>query len=92
MVGRRRGRVEKEKKREEKRRGEENTESLDDVEDLVDVRLARPQWAACQHFSKDAAQGPHIDGRAILRVAHEQLGCAVPACGDVVCVDGARAR
>jgi hypothetical protein len=73
------------------KRQRRHTKGIDNMPQLVNVALARPEGLADQHFGKDTAHSKDVDGRAILRVAHEELGRSVPPRGDVVRVDGARA-
>jgi hypothetical protein len=50
---------------------------------LVDVVLPGEDGAAQQHLSKDASDGPHVDGRCVVRV-RDQLGGTVPQRDDVL--------
>lgn len=60
------------------------TEGFSDEVQLVHIGLARPQRDPGQQLGEDAADGPDVDGRAVLRVAHQQLRGAVPPGGHVV--------
>lgn len=64
------------------------TQGPDDHVQLVHVRLARPEWLACEQLSAHAACGPDVHRRPILRVPHQQLGRPVPARGHVLGVGG----
>lgn len=72
-----------------KPRGTLTQGSADEVQ-LVYVGLARPQGDPGQQLREDAADGPDVHGRAVLRVAHQQLRGAVPPGGHVVRVVIAR--
>ena len=57
---------------------------LPDQVELVHVRLAGPERLSLDQFDEDAADGPHVHLRAVLGVAYQQFGGAVPAGGNVV--------
>lgn len=50
----------------------------EDLENLVDFRIARKQWLAGAHLSKDSTTRPHVDASGILTAAEENLRRAVP--------------
>ena len=68
----------------------EVAEAAHDLEELVDVALAREERQAVADLGHEAADGPHVDGLAVGRVADQQLRAAVPARADVVRVASAR--
>lgn len=59
--------------------------SADQVE-LIHVRLSWPQGQPREQLGEEAADGPDVHGGPVLRVPHQQLRGAVPACGHVICV------
>ena len=59
-------------------------EEFKDAEELVAVLLAGEERLAGRHFGEDAAYGPHIDSRAVLRRAEQHVGGAVPERNDLV--------
>lgn len=69
---------------------------LEDLEELVDLRVAREQRAVVDHLDEDAADGPDVDGRRVRLGAEQDLGRAVPERDDLVRVrahgDAKRAR
>ena len=64
--------------------GGQLAEAAHDVEELVDVALAREEGCAARHLRQHAADRPHVHGLAVLRVSRQQLRPAVPARGHVV--------
>ena len=63
--------------------GEERGSGLEDLEDLVDFRIAGEERFARPHLGEDGAAGPHVDTCTVLSAAEEDLGCAVPQCDDL---------
>lgn len=53
-------------------------EHLEDLEDLVDLRVAGEQGLALRHFGENAPDGPHVDARGVLLAAQEDLRRPVP--------------
>lgn len=51
---------------------------------LIDITASRPQRSATNQLRKQTANRPHIDRRAVLRVADQQLRRAVPTRGHIV--------
>jgi hypothetical protein len=60
------------------------TKQLDDKLDLVESGLAGKESLADDHFTHDAPDRPNIDGLGVLLGAKDDLGCSVPAGGDVL--------
>lgn len=56
----------------------------EDLEDLVNLRVAREQRLAGAHLSKNAANRPHVDAGRVLAAAEQDLGRAVPQGDDLV--------
>lgn len=56
----------------------------ENLENLVNLRVAREERLARAHLGKDAADGPHVDARRVLAAAEENLGGAVPERDDLV--------
>ena len=63
---------------------DQTAEGLLDQVELVEVRVAGQQRLSGEELAEDAADGPDVDGRAVLRVADEELGRPVPASGHVL--------
>lgn len=56
----------------------------EDLEDLVDFRVTGEQGLSRAHFSKYAADGPHIDTGRVLPTTKQNLRGAVPQRNDLV--------
>ena len=56
----------------------------EDLEDLVDLRVAGEQRLARAHLREDAADGPHVHAGRVLAAAEQDLGRAVPQRDDLV--------
>ena len=52
--------------------------SPEDAEQLVDLRIARPQRPAIHHLRKDGADAPHVDGRRVRALTKQDFRGAVP--------------
>jgi hypothetical protein len=65
-------------------------ENAEDLEDLVDLRVAREKRLASSHLGEDAADGPHVDTSRVLATAKQNLGRAVPEGDDFVSVSAER--
>ena len=59
-------------------------EDAEDLEDLVDLAVAREERLARRHLRVDAADTPHVDARAVLPAAEQDLRRAVPERDDLV--------
>jgi len=46
---------------------------LDDLDQLVDAGLAREQGLPEEQLRHDAADGPHVDGRRVVRRPEDEL-------------------
>mmetsp|Transcript_9008 Transcript_9008/g.26205 ORF Transcript_9008/g.26205 Transcript_9008/m.26205 type:complete len:292 (+) Transcript_9008:498-1373(+) len=53
-------------------------EDAEDLEELVDLRVARQERALRGALGEDRANGPHVHGRRVGLAAHEDLRRAVP--------------
>mmetsp|Transcript_20246 Transcript_20246/g.41378 ORF Transcript_20246/g.41378 Transcript_20246/m.41378 type:complete len:239 (-) Transcript_20246:447-1163(-) len=58
---------------------------VDDQPQLVQVVTPGEERLAPDHLCEDATDSPHVDGRRVVLVLHEQLRCSVPACHHVFC-------
>ena len=56
----------------------------EDLEDLINFRVAGEERLASAHFSEDAPDGPHVDAGRVLTTAEQDLGGAVPERDDLV--------
>eukprot|EP00968_Pinguiococcus_pyrenoidosus_P017555 scaffold1748_cov258-Pinguiococcus_pyrenoidosus.AAC.7 len=56
---------------------------LDDLHELIYARLPREDRLAQKQLPCDAARGPHVDGRRVVRRAEDELRRAVVATTDV---------
>jgi hypothetical protein len=56
----------------------------EDLEDLVNLRVAREQRLARAHLGKNAAHRPHVDAGGVLSTSEQNLWRAVPQCHDLV--------
>ncbi len=62
-----------------------DTDNLpEDLEDLVNLGVAREQGLAGAHLGKDAADRPHVDAGGVLAAAEQNLRGAVPEGDDLV--------
>ena len=52
-------------------------QDFDDFDELVDAALAREDGLTEHELGDDAAHGPHVDVRAVVRVAEDQLRRAI---------------
>lgn len=52
--------------------------ALEDLEYLVNLRIAGEQGLSRAHLGEDAADRPHVDAGRVLPAAQEDLGGAVP--------------
>jgi hypothetical protein len=50
----------------------------EDLEDFVNLRVAREQRLPRAHLGENAADGPHVHTRRVLPAAQQNLGRAVP--------------
>jgi hypothetical protein len=55
----------------------------EDLEDLVNLRIAREQWLLGDHFGEDASHRPHVDTGGVLATSQENLGSSVPERDDL---------
>ena len=55
-----------------------SAKSLEDLEDLIDFRVAGEQRVSHGHFGKDASDGPHVNGGAVVTRSKQNLGRTVP--------------
>ena len=39
---------------------------LEDLENLIDLRIAHEEWSLLNELSEDAADGPHVDAQRVL--------------------------
>ena len=62
----------------------QGTQQFLDQKQLVHLVIARKDRLPVDQFPQNTGNGPHVGTFAILGVAEEQLGRAVPACGDIV--------
>lgn len=58
--------------------------SPEDLEDLVNLRVAREERLSCAHLGKDATNGPHVNASRVLASTQENLGGSVPQSDDLV--------
>jgi len=65
-------------------------EHAEDLEDLVDLAVAREQGLARRHLREDAPHAPHVDARAVLPAAEQDLRRPVPERDDFVGVGAQR--
>mmetsp|Transcript_21541 Transcript_21541/g.63260 ORF Transcript_21541/g.63260 Transcript_21541/m.63260 type:complete len:290 (+) Transcript_21541:74-943(+) len=63
-------------------------EDLADLFDHIERRVAREDGLASEHLAEDASKAPQINRGAVGERAHQYLGRAVPACGDIIGHDG----
>lgn len=56
----------------------------EDLENLVNFRIAGEQWLAGTHLSKDSAARPHVDAGGILTAAEKNLRRAVPKSDNLI--------
>mmetsp|Transcript_13399 Transcript_13399/g.42337 ORF Transcript_13399/g.42337 Transcript_13399/m.42337 type:complete len:230 (+) Transcript_13399:328-1017(+) len=59
-------------------------EDAEDLEELVDLAVARKHGLLGDHFDDDGPDGPHVHGRGVGLRAEEDLGRAVPEGDDLV--------
>ena len=57
-----------------------------DLVHLVDLVVTREQRKERDNFEEDAANAPEVHLVAVVPISEQALGCAVPACRDVLCV------
>lgn len=60
------------------------TQSPPDQVQLVHVGLPGPQGDPRQQLGEHAADGPHVNGGAVLGIPNQQLGGSIPASRHVV--------
>ena len=65
-------------------------ERAEDLVELVDLAVSRPEGPAVDHLGEDDADRPHVDGARVLLGAEEDLRRAVPQRDDLVCVRAQR--
>ena len=58
--------------------------SPEDLEDLINLRVAWEQGLSCAHLGEDAADRPHVYSGRVLAASKENLGSAVPQSDDFV--------
>lgn len=58
-------------------------QDAEDLEDLVNFRVAGEERLARGHFGEDAAHAPHVDAGAVLSAAEEDFRGAVPESDDL---------
>jgi len=56
---------------------------LEDLKNLIDLRVAREERFLGAHLGKDAADGPHVDSGRILTSAEKNFGCTIPESDDL---------
>lgn len=66
------------------------TEKAEDLEDLVDLRVAWEERFPSCHFGEDATDAPHVNTSAVLPAAEENLRRAIPESDDFVRVRAER--
>ena len=57
---------------------------LEDLEDLIDLRVTHEQRLLLHQLSKDATDGPHVDAERVLALAEKDLRSSVPKGLDLV--------
>ena len=57
--------------------------SLEDLEDLIDLRVAWEKRLSGTHFGENTADRPHVDSGGVLTTAQKDLGCTVPERDDL---------
>mmetsp|Transcript_56948 Transcript_56948/g.180181 ORF Transcript_56948/g.180181 Transcript_56948/m.180181 type:complete len:344 (+) Transcript_56948:281-1312(+) len=59
-------------------------EQLEDVQELLQLRVAREERGLARHLRKDAPHAPHVHGGGVVGGAEQDLGGAVPQGHDLV--------
>jgi hypothetical protein len=66
------------------------TKDAEDLEDLVDLRVAREEWLASSHLGEDAANRPHVNTSGVLAATKQNFRRAVPEGDNFVGVSAER--
>src|SRR5690242_19283230 len=62
----------------------------EDLEDLVNLGIARKQRLARAHLGEDASHRPHVNSGRVLAATGQDFGCAVPESDNLVGVGAKR--
>ena len=63
-----------------------SAKNLEDLENLVNLRVSHEQRTSLHHLSKDAACRPEIDSEGISFLAEQNLWTPVPECDDLMSI------
>lgn len=61
----------------------ENEHTPEDLEDLINFRVAGEEWLARAHLSEDGTDGPHVDSGGVLATTKQNFRGSVPQCDDL---------
>lgn len=56
----------------------ENDHIPEDLEDLINLRVAGEERLACAHLGKDGTDGPHVDSGGVLAATKQNFWGSVP--------------
>jgi hypothetical protein len=56
----------------------------EDLENLVNFRVAWEEWLLGTHLCKDATHGPHVDAGRVLAASEQNFWCTIPQSDDLV--------
>ena len=56
----------------------QDQDSPEDLEDLVNLRVAGEEWLARAHLGEDRAYGPHVDSGGVLASTEQDFWRAIP--------------
>jgi hypothetical protein len=65
-------------------KGGNYVDAPENLEDFVNLGIAREQGLARAHLGEDAADGPHVDACRVLATAEQDFGRAIPQGDDLV--------
>jgi len=58
---------------------------LEDLENLIDLRIAHEKWSLLDELSKDASDGPHVDAKRVFSFSKKNFWSSIPESFDLMC-------
>ena len=58
---------------------------LENLKDLIDLRIAHEEWSFLDELGEDATDGPHVDAKGVLSLSQQDFWGSVPQSLNLMC-------